>query len=132
MIYILDQWGNLKKASRRESKAGHWEIFRRARREAPALCDAMYRTIAEAIESQEFFDSEKRQMPNSTWVGKRILTSWKHKEEWDRFCGDEDASSALFGEIMWTYMWDDEREWYTTKTSKTNEGREERVYFLRG
>jgi len=130
MIYVLDGKGNLKRAGRREPTAPHWNIYFKAKQEVPHLYNAMRETIGVAVENLMFFDREKNRFPNSTWIGKEILSSWEHKTEWDKFCGNEEISSALFGEIMWTCMWDDSRDWCTTLTSNANEGREERVYFL--
>jgi len=129
MIFVLDARGRFTQARRREPTAPHWNIYYRAQREAPDLVQAMRDTIMDAVQGRMYFDSEKNQFPNSTWIGSRILSSWERKSDWDDYCGDEQTSSALFGEIMWTCMWDDDARWCTTLTTNANEDREERVYF---
>ena len=130
MIYVIGPKGDFKPANKRVPDRRHWNIYQRARREAPDLCQAMYDTISEMVESGRYFDSGKREFPNSTWLGKQILSTWQHKDRWDAYCGNQETSSALFGQIMWTRIWDDSRQWCTTITANANEGREERVYFL--
>jgi hypothetical protein len=90
----------------------------------------MHQAIREAIASDRYLD-EGGSIPNSTWLGSEILRTWQRRSEWNSFCGNnQDASSTLFGEIMWTVMYDDERNWCTMKTAKANSDRDERVYFL--
>ena len=92
----------------------------------PKLCQALYDTIAKTVQSE--FNAGTREF-NSSWLGKKILSSWYWKADWDaKF--DKATSSSLFGQIMWTYMWDDLHDWCTTTTQNANEGKEERVYFL--
>ena len=127
MISSMDSKGDVKPAPPRIPSGTHWNVYHRAMREVPDLCRAMYDTIAQTVQSK--FNAGTREFPNSTWLGKEILSSWSRKTEWDTYC-DEVTSGVLFGEIMWTYMWDDPNEWYTTLTPNANEGREERVYFV--
>jgi hypothetical protein len=90
----------------------------------------MRQMIREAVENDRYL-REDQSIPNSTWLGSELLRSWEHISEWNSFCGgSEEVSSTLFGEIMWTVMCKDERNWYTIKTTKANPDREERVYFL--
>lgn len=129
MVYFMDSKGDVKPATQRIPSGTHWNVYHQAMRDVPDLCRAMYDTIAATVQNK--FNTGTREFPNSTWLGKEILSSWSRKTEWDAYC-DEVTSGVLFGEIMWTYMWDDSQEWCTTVTQNANKGREERVYFLRG
>ena len=130
MIFIIDDRGNCKRATGKTSNTTHWGIYHRAQKEAPYLIEKMEDTIKDIV-LKRYFDPIKRTFPNSTWLGKEILSTWEHKENWNDFCKSEELSSALFGEIMWTCMFDDENEWCTLKTPNANIGREERVYFIK-
>ena len=127
MINCMDSKGNLTRASQRIPSGSHWEVYRQAWRDVPDLCRALYNTIDEAVQSK--VNAGTREFPNSTWLGRQILKSWARKDEWDAHY-DERTSGVLFGEIMWTVMWDDPHAWCTTKTPNANEASEERVYFL--
>jgi hypothetical protein len=129
MIWVLDGKGDLREARNRVSHADHWEIYHRAARERPDIVEAMYDAIRDIVTSGRYLDPDGR-FPNSTWLGGEILKTWGRKAEWDAFCGSEHRSNALFGEIMWTVMFDDDHDWATTLTDKANEGREERVYWM--
>jgi hypothetical protein len=129
MIRVLDGKGNLKEATNRVSNAEHWDIYHRAVRDRPDMVEAMYDTIHVIVTSGRYLGSDGR-FPNSTWLGSELLKTWGRKADWDAFCGSEHASNALFGEIMWTVMFDDDRDWATTLTDKANTNREERVYWL--
>lgn len=131
MLYILsNNSGEVARAERREPRYGYWAIYRRAKREYPELVEEMYETIRQVVASEQYMDSNKR-FPNSTWMGSQILRSWRHKDEWNTFCKNDRISGALFGEIMWTVMFDDERDWCTTRSPTTDPEREERVYWLK-
>ena len=130
MLSVIDNRGNKRRVRNRVSNADYWEIYHRARRQQPDLVNMMEEAISEAVRSDRYLE-ESGSIPNSTWIGSEILRSWEHRSEWNSFCcNDEKASSSLFGEIMWTVMYDDERHWCTTKTTRANVDREERVYFL--
>lgn len=130
MLSVIDNRGHKRRVRNRVPNADHWEIYHRARRQRPDLVNMMYEAIREAVTSDRYLE-ESGSIPNSTWLGSEILRSWEHRSEWNSFCGnDENVSSVLFGEIMWTVMYDDERHWCTTKTTRANVDREERVYFL--
>ena len=127
MIYLVDSKGNLEQAKQREPSASHWDIYRRAYSTEPKLCQALYDIIAKTVQSE--FNAGTKEFPNSSWLGSRILSSWNRKADWDaKF--DKATSGPLFGQIMWTYMWDDPHDWCTITTQNANEGKEERVYFL--
>ncbi len=121
--------GEPRPVTNRVSNAPHWGIYHRACRERPDIVERMYQRIREAVTSDRYLE-DNGSIPNSTWLGSEILRSWEYGSDWNSFCDDEDASSALFGQIMWTVMCDDERPWCTTKTTSANPNREERVYFL--
>ena len=129
MIFFMDSRGGVRPATQREPSGTHWNVYHQAMGDMPDLCQAMYDTIADTVQSR--FNEGTREFPNSSWLGREILSSWDRKTEWDVYC-NEGTSGVLFGEIMWTYMWDDPNEWCTTITRNANEGREERVYFLQG
>jgi hypothetical protein len=125
-----DKSGRLKSVKNRVSNASYWGIYRRACCQRPEIVNMMEEAIREAVRSNRYLE-EGGSIPNSTWLGSEILSYWEHSSEWNSFCGDdENVSSALFGQIMWTVMYDDERHWCTTKTTRANMDREERVYWL--
>ena len=129
MLHELGDQG-LTPVANRVPSARHWGIYRRAARDAPELLAAIYETIREIVTSERYMNPDGR-FPNSSWLGSEVLRTWPRIAEWNAFCGDEVASSALFGEIMWTVMYDDERSWCTTKTTNADSDREERVYWIR-
>ena len=130
MLSVIDNRGHKRRVRNRVPNADYWEIYRGAIRQQPYLVNMMEEAISEAVRSDRYLE-EGGSIPNSTWLGSEILRSWEHSSEWNSFCGnDENVSSSLFGEIMWTVMYDDERHWCTTKTTRANVDREERVYFL--
>jgi len=130
MLSIVDNCGRKRPAKNRVSNAPYWGIYRRGLHERPALIEMMREAIRDAVTSDRYLE-ESGSIPNSTWLGSEILRSWEHTAEWNSFCGnDQDVSSSLFGEIMWTVMFEDERHWCTMKTTRANPDREERVYFL--
>lgn len=130
MLSIVDDSARKRPVKNRIPNAPHLGIYRRALHERPELVEMMREAIMDAITSDRYLE-ESGSIPNSTWLGSEILRSWEHRSEWNTFCGnDEEVSSALLGEIMWTVMFDDERHWCTVKTNRANPDREERVYFL--
>lgn len=128
MLFVLGT-GGLHRASSRTSQGRHWGIYHRAVKEVPGLLEAMRATITSLLDSDRYLDSDGR-FPNSSWLGSEILGTWDRREEWDCFCGTGEASSTLFGQIMWTAVYDHDRSWCTTKTSSSDCGKEERVYWL--
>jgi hypothetical protein len=129
VLYTFDPKGNLKRVTDCVSNAPHWSIYHRACRESPGLVQAMKQTITDEINSGRFLDTAQR-FPNSSWLGREILQTWSHIDEWNEFChGDWDASGALFGEIMWVVFCEASDEWCTTLTSNADPTREERVYW---
>lgn len=132
MLSVVDDRGRVSEVTNRIPHAQHWDIYRRACSERPELVEVMRQRIREGVESDRYLQGGGS-IPNSTWLGSELLRSWEQTPEWNAFCGgSEDLSSALFGEIMWTVMCADRRNWYTMKTSNANPDREERVYFLPG
>lgn len=128
MIFVLNE--QLKPAKHRVPDAEHFNLYRKASRDAPGLVEKMYAQIKEMVTADQYLDPDGR-FPNSTWLGSQLLNTWEHTDEWNEFTGgDEGLSSSLFGQIMWTVMFDDERRWCTTKTSNANVDREQRVYWL--
>ena len=73
---------------------------------------------------------------SSTEFGARILSRWTEREDWELYCANEEVSSSLFGEVMWTYFYDrgctlyPGEEWLSTYTDYSMYTREERVYFV--
>jgi hypothetical protein len=102
-----------------------FNLYRRAAREVPHLVEAMYAEVDSAVQRQ----GDARRF-NSTQLGGSILPRWSRKEEWDGHFGDESVSGALFGQIMWTYFFDDPRDWHWVKTARSITAPEEREYFL--
>jgi hypothetical protein len=130
MLYVFDDKVlKPKSVPNRIPSAQHWGVYRRVEREAPDLLRAMYVTISEIVTSEQYMNPDGR-FPNSSWIGSKVLPTWPRISQWNAVCGDEVASSALFGEIMWTVMYDDDRPWCTTKTTHAGADREERVYWI--
>ncbi|MGO8689066.1 MAG: hypothetical protein ACLQLG_05490 [Thermoguttaceae bacterium] len=89
----------------------------------------MYAIVNTIIQTGKYLDPDG-QYPNSTWLGREILSSWNRAGDWNRYTsGDDATSSGLFGQIMWTVMFDQDDDWITTLTPNGNPGREERVYW---
>lgn len=97
----------------RTGSGSHWEVYSRAKRDVPDLCDAMYGIIVRAVES-ELNRGEKS--VNSTRLGRQILSSWHRQTDWKTHFPK--TGGSLFGEIMKTVMWDDPRDWITTQAQK--------------
>jgi len=130
MLSVIDNRGNKRRVRNRVPNADYWEIYHSALRQREDLVNMMYEAIRETVTSDRYME-ESGSIPNSTWLGSEILRTWERSSEWNSFCGDdENVSSPLFGQIMWTVMYDDPRHWCTTKTTRANVEREERVYFL--
>lgn len=104
-----------------------FNLYRRAVREVPDVVDAMYAQIAEHVRN-----NPAETHFNSTRLGAMILNSeWSHKDVWnDRYGGRTTVSSGLFGQIMWTFFFDDPRLWTWTKTGKNIHDDQEREYFF--
>lgn len=103
-----------------------FNLYRKAKREVPDVVDAMYALIAEHVRlcpAETHF--------NSTQLGGLILNSeWSHKSQWnDRYGGATTVSSGLFGQIMWTFFFDDSKLWTWTKTGNNIDEDQEREYF---
>jgi len=121
--------GDIRPAKNRTSNADHWNIYRHAQDKHTAIVAAMYVTISDVVNRSEYLQ-EDGQFPNSSWIGSRILATWPHQNEWNNACsGDLNASNALFGQIMWTVMFDHPSTWCTTVTPNASVDREERVYW---
>jgi len=129
MLYVLDGKGGFTSAQHRIPRALHCNLYRKAVATEPQLVADMYATINGIVGAGKYLDPDG-QYPNSTWLGKEILATWSRAGDWNRYtAGDEAASSGLFGQIMWTVMFDQTDDWGTTLTPNGNPGREERVYW---
>jgi hypothetical protein len=127
MLYVLDDKGGLTR--HRVPSASHWDLYRNALTNEPRLVAEMYSSILDIVKGGKYLDPNG-QYPNSTWLGRDVLSSWIHAADWNRYTGNDDAtSSGLFGQIMWTVMFDQSDDWVTTLTPNGNPGREERVYW---
>lgn len=130
MLYVLSNDGDLRLAANRVPSPEHWNVYRRVQNEHPDLVRDMYDTIADIVARREYMERDGR-FPNSSWIGSQILPSWPRRDEWNNACAQSlDASNALFGQIMWTVMFDHASKWCTTVTPNANLDREERVYWL--
>jgi hypothetical protein len=129
MLRVVDSNGGFREAQNRVGSADYWQIYHRARKKRPDLVEAMYSTIQDIVNSEQFMDSNQR-FPKSSWLGSKILKDWSQKSEWEDYCGDLAVSGSLFGQIMWTVMFDHKKTWCTTTTPNTNSNREDRVYWL--
>lgn len=126
MLYVCGS--DITPVPNRVPAAPHWGIYRRVLRESPALLAAMYERIREIVTSGRYIDPEGR-FPNSSWLGSEVLGNFAQIDEWNAACGDRASSSALFGQIMWTVLYDDADDWCTTTTTAVESDREERVYW---
>lgn len=130
MLYVLTRNGDLRPATNRLPSAEHWNVYRRALKEHPDIVREMYNTIVDVVSRREYLESDGR-FPNSTWIGSQILVSWPRLVDWNNCCAHNlETSNALFGQIMWTVMFDHPMKWCTTVTPNANIDREERVYWL--
>jgi hypothetical protein len=126
MLYVCG--ADITPVANRVPTAPHWGIYRRVLRESPALVTAMYEQISQMVSSRRYIDPDGR-FPNSSWLGSEILGDFPLIAEWNAACGDRASSSALFGQIMWTVLYDDADDWCTTTTATSENDREERVYW---
>lgn len=103
-------------ARNRVPGAPHWDLFRNAERDHPALIAAMSGEIQRyALAHPEF---------NSTSAGTEILPTWAQRDEWNRAFGGD--SLQLFGMVVWVMLFDDAQTWRTSK--ETLNGTEVRIY----
>jgi hypothetical protein len=130
-LYELDRKGNLNRATHRVPEKEHFDLYRRTLREAPELVDGMAIAITEVVDQRLHMDAPGR-YESSTRLGRKILEHWPLRNQWNNLTGGEHSpvSSSLFGQIMWTVMFDREGEgWATTITADGQEEREERAYW---
>ena len=123
MIYDIETGVELP----RVRTAPHWQRYTRARQERHDLVEAMVAAINVAIGEQ----LRKERVVNSSWLGSRVLESFPQGAAWQSYVGDANASSTLFGMIMWTTIWDDPRAWLQQLTQNATAGETDRVYWLR-
>jgi hypothetical protein len=128
MLYVFP---NLTPARNRVPRAGHWAFYRHAATTRPSLIADVYNAIELLVQSNP---GTLSRFPNSTWFGHSLLNEdqpWA--ADWDELTNNElDKSSSLFGQVMWTVMFDRPTDWATTLTSNANPGMEERVYWPLG
>lgn len=130
MFYVLGNNGDLNLVADRVSNADHSAIYRNAQRDHPDVVRDMYDTIADIVTRREFMQDDGK-FPNSTWIGERILRSWARQDEWNAATANgRNLSNSLFGQIMWTVMFNHDLHWITTVTPNANAGRDERVYWV--
>jgi len=126
MLHVLDSSGRITPARHQVPRALHWNLYRTGVARTPQLVTDMYGTVQGIVQGGKYLDDTGRYR-NSTWVGKEILSSWSRAGDLNHYTADEATSSALFGQIMWTVMYDQSDDWITTLTPNGNPGREERV-----
>jgi hypothetical protein len=111
----------------RVGTAPHWERYNRAVQDVPGVIDALVTAIELGLEEQLSRDRSV----NSSWLGSHILDTFAERTSWRRYVGDADASSTLFGMILWTVISDDDRSWLSSLTKNATPHETNRVYWLR-
>jgi hypothetical protein len=111
----------------RVGTAQHWQRYERARQERPDLVAALVTAIASGIDELLV----RVRVVNSSWLGSQVLEAFPQRAAWRTYVGYADASSTLFGMIMWTVVSDDSRAWFQQLTQNATPQETDRVYWLR-
>jgi hypothetical protein len=98
--------------------ASHWDLFRSAERDHPALVAS----LAEAIRAY----AADRDEVSSTVATRVLLSTWPGREEWNRRYSNGKDAAKLFGMVMWVALYDDAGLW-RSETQVIN-GRRYRIY----
>ena len=127
-LRLMDEKGRHAEARGREPNEAHWGHYRKAQKRRPDLLRAVYSMIDTEMSAHDLATEAR-----SRDFGRHILSHWPDRDDWNQYCANEEVSSSLFGQIMWTYFYDrgqthPEEKWWTTLTGTLE--REERAYFL--
>jgi hypothetical protein len=104
----------------RTSDKDHWRIYHDALRGHAHLVDALYKTIQGKAAHMDA-------VINSSQLGAEILPTWNEKETLLKAYPNVEDSNGLFGQILWTVLFDDLRRWIVVNAKgKGNLGK---IYF---